>query len=505
MRIPRLAGLAAAAIALGAIASPAAAQPVIDDFESGTFHLPGTAGAYVSTCVPVSSPAHAMSSPREVALKSNIAGGLPADAMLNSWSALDDKMRVTFPPGGGTAYLNYSTPGSPVDLTAGGLNDRIEADFSASTVGGTFLAFFYDTMTGLGTFSTSVPPNTVVIPFAGLTGAVDLTDVRLVKFAFRNEDASAYDLRDIRAMRKEGILLGFDIPTETIVGPPYPTGPLTFNVTDDMPSDLQKIRLLNATKTATGGAAGIALTGMDSGGDMGPGFAGAVTASWNEAGRPFSSTAFDMKVDVSAVSGVEPQPFLPTLPVITSTPTGFLLAFDVHFPSDTGEIVRTSRRQMPFDAPPGQGLRFEDVLIPPGASTGTTGFRVTFTAVDTGDVDTGEPLFEAMLTGDCQPASAVTGVPAVDGGVGGRVFWAEPSVTRAGVDLLLARPSEAAGRIDLFDVAGRLQRSLEVTQGSRGRSWDGRDAEGHPIASGLYFARFTNGKRDLRTRIVCIR
>lgn len=519
MRIQLIANLTAAAIVAGAMIPPAAAQPVIDDFETGTFHLTAPAGSFVTGFSSVSSPAHALTAFREVRLASN---ELPAKGDLEAWTIVDDKVRFTFGPGGGSVSLIYNPP-SPVDLTDAGQNDRIEVAISPSTVGGYVHLWLYDQTGGIDAHTLPTSAGAHVFPFLAMTG-VDPTQVSYMFVQIENPEVSAYDVRDIRAMRTNATPLRFDVPTETVVGPPFPVDPLIFTVTDQMPSDLQKITLLNATKIASGAAAGVALTGMDSGGDTEPGFVGAVSTSWNEPGRPFESTAFELQVDISALSGVQPQPFLPALPVITTTPTGFLLEFDVHFPSDEGPVVRTSRRHMPFDTLPGQALQFENVRVHPPdpgmasrraepvadplpavyAAGTTTGFRVTFDAVLAGDVDPGAPLFETTFTGDCRPEAA-TGVAGLDAPIGDQALHAQPTVTRTGTHLLLAQPAAFAGRIDLFDVTGRFLRRLEVAPGSRESFWDGGDSGGQPAAAGVYFARFADGRRDHVARIVLVR
>ena len=64
-----------------------------------------------------------------------------------------------------------------------------------------------------------------------------------------------------------------------------------------------------------------------------------------------------------------------------------------------------------------------------------------------------------------------------------------------------------AGRqsIHIFDVTGRRLRVLEVGTGPGGRlTWDGRDAEGHSVPAGLYFARLLSGSFHIQTRLVLL-
>jgi flagellar hook assembly protein FlgD len=64
-------------------------------------------------------------------------------------------------------------------------------------------------------------------------------------------------------------------------------------------------------------------------------------------------------------------------------------------------------------------------------------------------------------------------------------------------------------RIDLFDVSGRLVRTLveerRLPAGRRETAWDGRGDDGRPAASGIYFYRMrADGFRETR-RVVLVR
>jgi hypothetical protein len=489
-----------------AFAAPTFAQPIIDDFETGTIHLASPGGGVVSGGSSVSAPGHAMAPFRNVQLLSNMAGGLPTKADLDAWTVVDDALRITFPPGGGDAWLWWLSA-SPVDLTEGGLNDRIEIAFSAVTTGANLFLQLWDAVGGSYVSSTlPLSAGANVIHFADLTQAqtVDPTQIMQFQIIISHEMASMFDLRDIRAMRDDAIWQRFDIVEQTVFGPPYPMQELPFLVTDEVPSDLQSARLLAATKTASGATAGLSLTGSDSGGDTAAGFTGAVTASWNEIGVPYESTAFNLQVDIETLSGVDPDPFLPVLPAVTGTPTGFQLQYDVEFRDTAGQMVRTSRRQMHADTLPGQALSFGQVRVhAPGASKASSaaGFRVTFDAVGGASVDPAEPLFEVTFTGDCRPATA-TPVPQWSDAVGGQVLAAWPTVTRDGTELRLASPADAEGRIELFDLRGRLVRTLPVRPGDTMRTWDGRGADGRAVAAGVYFARLSDAPPRSAARIV---
>ncbi|MGQ0721151.1 MAG: FlgD immunoglobulin-like domain containing protein [Candidatus Eiseniibacteriota bacterium] len=504
MRTPGLALAAALTFVV-----PAVAQPIIDDFETGTIHLASPGGGVASGAASVSSPGHAIASFRNVQVLSKVAGGLPTRADLDAWTVVDDALRITIPPGGGDAWL-WWLPASPVDLTEGGLNDRIEIAFSAVTVGASLFFQIYDAVGG--SYVSSALPLSAganVIRFADLTQALTVDPTQVIRFQIivSHDIASMFDLRDIRAMRDESIWQKLEIIAESAVGPPYPLEALPFLMTDEVPSDVQAVRLLGAAKITSGADAGLAVTGADSGGDTAAGFAGALTFEWDESGMPYESTAFDLEVGISAVSGVEPHPFLSSLPAVTSTPTGFLLQDDVEFRDAGGSSVRTSRRQMHVDALPGQALAFGGVRVhalAPARAAGS-GFRVTFDAAGAGGVDSAEPLFEATFTGDCRPAGS-TGLPetANAGTVRTNELVAWPSVTRGGTEFRLAGPANAELRIELFDVAGRLVRRLPVHPGDITRTWDGRGSDGRVVAAGVYFATLSGAPAGSAARVVRI-
>jgi hypothetical protein len=206
-----------------------------------------------------------------------------------------------------------------------------------------------------------------------------------------------------------------------------------------------------------------------------------------------------------ALSGVDPDPFLPMLPAVAASAAGFGLQYDVEFRDSGGVLVRTSRRQMHVDALPGQALSFAQVRVhAPGspAERGGAGFRVTFDAAGGVGVDPGEPLFEVTFTADCRTATT-TGVSesaAAAAAVAELAAW--PTITREGTELRWTRPAAAGGRIDLFDLAGRLVRTLPVRPGDTMRTWDGRGSDGRAMAAGVYFARLSGSAPRSAARIV---
>jgi hypothetical protein len=87
--------------------------------------------------------------------------------------------------------------------------------------------------------------------------------------------------------------------------------------------------------------------------------------------------------------------------------------------------------------------------------------------------------------------------------------WAAPNPFRTDVCIQLAdgrRSDQLAGdrrraeSVDIHDTAGRLVRRLAMprSEGDSRVSWDGRDAAGREVASGIYYARIGGSRQPLR-------
>jgi photosystem II stability/assembly factor-like uncharacterized protein len=69
-------------------------------------------------------------------------------------------------------------------------------------------------------------------------------------------------------------------------------------------------------------------------------------------------------------------------------------------------------------------------------------------------------------------------------------------------------PTESAVTIDIYDSAGRLVRRVleaRVPAGQYEASWDGRNAAGTEVASGVYFCRLAAGKETISRKMVLLR
>jgi hypothetical protein len=112
-------------------------------------------------------------------------------------------------------------------------------------------------------------------------------------------------------------------------------------------------------------------------------------------------------------------------------------------------------------------------------------------------------------------SAGVTGVdppdPAAGTVDGGLDVTLEPNVPNpfSGTTLIpYVLPRGATVRIDFFSVSGELVRRIEGGEQTAGRhvaTWDGRDARGRPVPSGIYFYRLEAGGSRVSRRLLLMR
>ncbi len=89
-----------------------------------------------------------------------------------------------------------------------------------------------------------------------------------------------------------------------------------------------------------------------------------------------------------------------------------------------------------------------------------------------------------------------------------RLFWSEPNPFTHETSLRFALPQQASVSLRIFDVGGRLVRTLlphELMQGRGAIVWDGRNEQGRLVPRGVYLARFSAGDVRATQRLILLR
>lgn len=132
------------------------------------------------------------------------------------------------------------------------------------------------------------------------------------------------------------------------------------------------------------------------------------------------------------------------------------------------------------------------------SSFGTLAVTGTIGQPDAGTLSGGD----IVLRGGFWPTAGLTATHAGDTEVATgaplafRLASCAPNPFRAGTAIRFELPRETRARVKVYDVAGRLVRTLvdaDLPAGRHESAWDGRDTAGRRTASGVYLLRMQAG------------
>jgi len=142
-------------------------------------------------------------------------------------------------------------------------------------------------------------------------------------------------------------------------------------------------------------------------------------------------------------------------------------------------------------------LEWKSGPVPTGAQTGTS--ALTLTGVLSG-TRAGEPALTHVVNATAQVPQAPTQAPSL--------LPARPNPFRESTEIALVLPSETRVSLRIFDVQGRLVRTVvegSLIAGVHRLTWDGVDARGRAVGTGIYFARWSAGNAEGSERLLLLK
>ena len=88
------------------------------------------------------------------------------------------------------------------------------------------------------------------------------------------------------------------------------------------------------------------------------------------------------------------------------------------------------------------------------------------------------------------------------------LYPAQPNPAPGRASIGFALPAQTHVRLRVYDISGRLVRTLvdgQVSAGEGVKIWDGRDDTGKPSADGVYFFRLETGTNALTRKMILLR
>jgi hypothetical protein len=454
---------------------------------------------------------HIISSTRKMLLSSSEDGFAQANLDLTTGN---DYLTLIVPnsvgSGVGEITLTYELSPGGIDLTGGGVVDRIEADARISGNSGVEVQCrITDTANQQETRSLSRP---FALDFEVWEweladfSLVDVTDVTKIEFRFPEQ--GGIWVRELRLRGEGSNDINYEIHSEATFVPPIPGPPIDVVARAVSGGD----PLFRAELAITQAYAGFTPELYMGWGNL-PSFGGEqgrLFLDWQDL-APFEPLEFTLDFDFVPVSSagenLVPEIFPPD-PI--HGPEGVALRFPMQVRNGVGgPIVYESETWINLMPGPDQAetaLEFAAASVTPHGPGWTDGFSIWIALLPgPAGVETIWPVMEMDWWSDIRLYVDPTGVGEPRLGAAGDVrLTAAPTVTRSGTTLRASRPFGEAARLGIFDVTGRRLATLRPGVGSHEVEWDGRSAAGEPAPAGVYFVRL-EGDRAEAARVVKLR
>lgn len=357
---------------------------------------------------------------------------------------------------------------------------------------------------------------TVTIAFSEFPG-VDFTLITSVHFRFTFEPSLGLDHLAIHRIRVAGPVshpLIWQVPVAVQSGPPWPLpGPDVLTMRDVAGNPIPSAQIASAVNLAlnleTGAFVPVQMTTSD-GADGDP---PSPQLNWEialpsveESGRPDVLLEFVL----FPLGQWSQDPVELEIPPTPNQPVDEVLyvPFEAWFQNGPGplEILAHSLR---FEVAHEEGYAIESAELfapPPGAGNWGVGLRVELrhTLVGAPSSKTTTTLARLRLEGDWAQEDISTSIPTEASGASLRLS-ASPSVMSYSTRFHWSRALTQPATLTIYDARGRRIRGVSVAPGSSTVAWDGRDASGKRVASGVYLVQLSSSRVTARERVVVVR
>jgi hypothetical protein len=417
---------------------------------------------------------------------------------------------------GADVVLDY-VMSQPMDLTAGGLNDH----FIIDVVSVSYMSVFVQFSVGGGWSGKTLllePGVNVLFLSQVLVDVTQITRIALYFHEYSLTNVSELTMSRIRVTGNTHKHLLLDLPTLVQIFPPFVLpGPLMrTSYPEDDGTLTESLQLALSLQAAVflpplNGEFPVEMHSSDSGlDDREPGLSAGFAAFEASAGKASHSDGrFEFTLGFQSSLLRYPGRIHVGDAVEMPNADVFYIPFEVDVMDEAGAVAGRCMYRLRVAIPMDQAYDIQMAAIFPPDPIQNPEFGFGFEIRDDGTSGksrkaAGQPLFEITLEGDWQANGNFTAAP-VPVDAGSLLLTAAPSVTSDRTVLSLSRRLDRPAVLRVYDLAGRVVRSMNLPAGMRSTTWDTRDNHGHAVASGVYVARVTGAGHSATRKLVVVR